>query len=118
MKHAQWFEGSNRNHKPKGDNDMEQITLYCRAGSSDKVYQAAIQPEADNQYSVQYAYGRRGATLQTGTKTSVPVEYHMARSIYDGLVKEKTAKGYTPGESGTPYQNTAHEPLTTGVGSA
>jgi bifunctional non-homologous end joining protein LigD len=34
----------------------------------------------------------------------VPVEYDNAKRIFDKLVKEKTAKGYTPGEEGTPYQ--------------
>ncbi len=47
----------------------ERVTLYYRAGTSDKVYQAAIEP-AGPQFVVNFAYGRRGATLTTGTKTS------------------------------------------------
>ena len=39
-----------------------------------------------------------------GTKTSIPVSYSAAKAIYDKLVKEKTAKGYTPGADGTSYQ--------------
>ena len=84
---------------------MEQITLYYREGSSDKVYQASISP-TDGGYAVEFAYGRRGATLQTGTKTQAPVPYEQAKKIYDKLVSEKTAKGYTPGEDGIPYQHT------------
>jgi bifunctional non-homologous end joining protein LigD len=52
---------------------------------------------------VNFAYGRRGSTLTTGTKTSSPVAYDAARLIYDKLVKEKMAKGYTTGEDGEAY---------------
>lgn len=83
---------------------MENITLYYREGSSDKVYQAAIESK-DGGYVVNFAYGRRGTTLATGTKTQAPVDYDTAKTIYDRLVREKTAKGYTPGADGTPYQH-------------
>src|SRR5207248_3300549 len=66
-------------------------------------------------FCVNFAYGRRGATLQTGTKTTSPVGYDQAKKIFDKLVKEKTAKGYTPGESGTPYLNTDKEHRSAGV---
>jgi len=84
---------------------MEQTTLYFREGSSDKVYQASIEQQNDG-YVVTYAFGRRGTTLQTGSKTNVPVRYEEAKRIFDRLVHEKTAKGYTPGEDGTPYEHT------------
>ncbi len=80
---------------------MEKITLYYRQGSSDKVYHAGIESK-DSGYVVNFAYGRRGTTLTTGTKTSTAVDYEAARAIYDKLVKAKTAKGYTSGEDGTP----------------
>ena len=51
---------------------METITLYFRQGSSDKIYQAAIEPK-DGGFTVNFAYGRRGSTLSTGTKTQSPV---------------------------------------------
>ena len=92
----------------------ERITLYYSQGSSDKVYQAAIEPK-DGGFVVNFAYGRRGNTLQSGSKTTQPVEYAAARKIYDKLVAEKTAKGYTPGESGTPYQQTDLQARATGV---
>lgn len=47
--------------------------------------------------------------MQTGTKTSAPVDYETAKGIYDKLVREKTAKGYTPGADGTPYKQTRDE---------
>ena len=83
---------------------MEHITLYYHEGSSDKVYQAAIE-SVDGGYVVNFSYGRRGATLATGTKTTSPVSIDDARRIYDKLVREKAAKGYTPGKDGTPYQH-------------
>ena len=83
---------------------LENITLYYKEGSSDKVYQCEIK-EAGQRFLVNFAYGRRGSTLNTGTKTNVPVDFPAAQSIFDKLVKEKKAKGYTEGESGTPYQH-------------
>lgn len=93
---------------------MEQITLYYRDGTSDKVYQAVLQPKDDG-YVVNFAYGRRGSTLTTGTKTVSPVHFDKARAIYDKLVRAKTAKGYTPGESATPYQHTERSNEVSGV---
>jgi bifunctional non-homologous end joining protein LigD len=75
---------------------MENITLYFREGPSDKVYQASIHPKEQG-YMVHFAYGRRGSTLSTGSKTQTPVAYPIAKGIYDKLIKEKLAKGYLPG---------------------
>jgi bifunctional non-homologous end joining protein LigD len=87
---------------------QHRVTLYCREGSSDKVYQVAIAP-ADKLFIVNFAYGRRGSTLTTGTKTSSPVDYDAARKIFTKLVDEKKAKGYTEGEDGTPSQHTSKQ---------
>ena len=89
-------------------------TLYYRAGASDKVYQAAVEPSGSG-FIVSFAYGRRGATLQTGVKTARPVSFDAVKKIYDKLVQEKTAKGYTPGEDGTPYQQTDKADRATGI---
>lgn len=91
---------------------MEQTTLYYRQGSSDKVYQASIQPR-DQGFVVISIFGRRGSTQQTAVKTPSPVSYDRAKAIYEKLIREKTAKGYTWGEDGTPYQHT--DKVTTGV---
>jgi bifunctional non-homologous end joining protein LigD len=90
------------------------ITLYYRDGGSDKVYQADVHPEGAG-FVVNFAFGRRGSTLQTGTKTARPVDYQTALKVYDKLVRDKTAKGYTPGQDGTPYQGTDRQLLATGV---
>ena len=76
---------------------LENITLYYRDDTSDKIYQCAIE-SAGGRFTVNFAYGRRGSTLNVGTKTNVPVEYDAAKRIFDKLVKEKRAKGYTQGE--------------------
>ena len=87
---------------------MERTTLFFKQGSSDKEYHAAIEPK-DGGYIVTFAYGRRGATLTTGIKTPTAASYDVAKAIYDKLIKEKTAKGYTTGEAGTPYLHTNKE---------
>jgi bifunctional non-homologous end joining protein LigD len=92
----------------------ERVTLYYREGSSDKTYQAAIEPSGSG-FVVNFCFGRRGSTLTTGTKTSQPVGFAEAKKIFDKLVREKTAKGYTPGEDGTPYQHTSKEDRATGI---
>src|SRR5271170_602758 len=79
------------------------ISLYFREGSSDKAYHAQIAPDGNDLFSVNFQYGRRGSTLQTGTKTTAPVALVQAKKIFDKLVAEKRAKGYTDGESGVPY---------------
>ena len=93
----------------------EKITLYFKQGSSDKVYHASLEAAGNNTFVVNFAYGRRGATLNTGTKTQTPVEYAAAKKIYDKLVKSKTSEGYSPGEQGSPYAHTDAESRDTGV---
>ncbi len=91
------------------------ITLYYREGASDKVYQADIKPAGNGLFSVTFAYGRRGSTLQTGVKTAAPVSYDKAKAVFDKLVRSKTAKGYTPGSDGTPYAGGDREIRATGI---
>ena len=92
----------------------EQISLYYREGSSDKVYHANLDPKG-NGWIVNFAFGRRGSTLQTGTKTSEPLAYDKAKKIYDKIVAEKMAKGYTPAAGGTPYVGTENAGKVSGL---
>jgi bifunctional non-homologous end joining protein LigD len=92
----------------------EKITLYYREGTSDKVYTCSIEPKGDG-FIVPFAYGRRGASLTAGVKTKEPVPYDKAKKVYDSLVSEKMAKGYSPGEDGTPYVATPSEKRSTGI---
>lgn len=80
----------------------ENITLFYRQERSDKIYKAALE-EKDGGFIVNFAYGRRGSTLKTGTKTQLPVDYEKAKKIYDKLVRTKAAKGYAPDEDSSGY---------------
>ena len=65
----------------------QSTTLYYKEGSSDKVYQCSIECKGDR-YLVNFAFGRRGSTLQTGNKTPIGVPYEAAVNIYNKLVRE------------------------------
>lgn len=79
-----------------------QANLYYKEGSSDKVYHATLEKDGSG-YVVNFAYGRRGNTLQTGTKTSTPTSLENATKVFNKIVNEKMAKGYRPveGDMGT-----------------
>jgi len=74
---------------------MDSINLRFTEGSSDKVYQAEVVSQGDG-FVVTFAYGRYGSTLQTGIKTTKPVPYEKAKTIFDKLISEKLGKGYKP----------------------
>ena len=93
----------------------EKISLYFKQGKSDKVYNVSLEEADSNGFVVNFAYGRRGATLKTGTKTKKPVNYASAKKIYDKLVKSKTSKGYMPGEEGPQYLHTDADARDMGV---
>ncbi|MGB0388080.1 MAG: WGR domain-containing protein [Ardenticatenaceae bacterium] len=93
----------------------ERITLYFKQGKSDKVYKVSLEETESKQFVVNFAYGRRGATLRTGTKTKKPVSYASAKKAYDKLVKSKTSKGYKPGEQSSQYVHTDADSRETGV---
>jgi bifunctional non-homologous end joining protein LigD len=96
---------------------LPSIELAYREGSSDKVYRAAVEAQGDG-FVVNFAYGRRGATLNVGSKTQSPVSYDEAAGIYEKLVKSKTAKGYKPaggGPAGGTGMSIAEERQDTGL---
>jgi bifunctional non-homologous end joining protein LigD len=70
----------------------EKINLYYKEGSSDKVYNLEL-VKAGSTWEVNFQYGRRGSSLNTGQKISTTI-YNRAKTVYDKLVSEKTAKGY------------------------
>ncbi len=84
---------------------MTQATLYFKQGGSDKVYQAAIE-EVDGGFLVNFAYGKRGYALRSGTKTANPVDNDKAIKIFNSLIKTKKSKGYCEGENTEPYEST------------
>lgn len=84
-------------------NAIATASLYYSEGSSDKEYHAEILALPGGNV-VNFRYGRRGGTLTCGTKTAAPVDLAQARKIFHKLIQSKTAKGYTPMASGTPFQ--------------
>lgn len=85
--------------------EAQHISLFFKQGGSDKQYDIALAAKDDG-WVVNYANGKRGSTLKPGTKTSAPLAYEDAKKIFDKLVREKTSKGYTPAEGGTPFAMT------------
>jgi len=73
---------------------IEHMELYYIGGSSDKEYHASLEKESSNHYVVNFAYGRRGANLSTGTKTEEALPLAAATQVYRKLVGSKLAKGY------------------------
>lgn len=93
---------------------IKSIELFYREGSSDKVYKANI-TEDPKGFIVNFAYGRRGNALTTGTKTMKPVPLDQAEKIYNKLIQEKTAKGYIEDPTGKPFTGTTTESRDTGI---
>ncbi|EMY78700.1 ATP-dependent DNA ligase-like domain protein [Leptospira weilii serovar Ranarum str. ICFT] len=107
-------EAQRQNLEAQPSEPRDTISLYYQGDGSDKVYHVNIDPQ-ENGYVVNFAFGRRGSALQTGTKTSRPVPYEAAQKIMSQLVNSKMAKGYTEGEAGTPYLHTTLEERISGV---
>lgn len=78
---------------------IKSVSLFYTEGSSDKVYHTQL-CETNGGFVVNFQYGRRNSTLQSGTKTTEPVPKEKAEKTFEKLVNEKMAKGYTPKESG------------------
>ena len=74
--------------------------LVYSDAKSHKEYSVAIEQKGEG-YVVNFAYGRVGGSLKSGTKTVEPVALETAKKIADKLIKEKTKKGYMPDDSST-----------------
>lgn len=83
---------------------MKTETLYFQDGRSNKVYTATL---SDNGI-VQFAWGRRGSTMQT--KTVGPLKASEAEALYRSKLDEKLAKGYEPGQPATPIETVGFTP--------
>src|SRR5687767_5061285 len=77
---------------------IQSTSLFYKDARSDKEYHLQIE-QVDGGYAVNFQYGRRGSSLQSGTKTPKPVTMVKAMSVYELVLKEKIGKGYTPGPS-------------------
>ena len=73
---------------------VKQSTLYFKDEKSDKVYEVDLCETPSGEFLVNFRYGRRGANLREGTKTTSPVDREAAEKLFDELVASKTKKGY------------------------
>lgn len=69
------------------------VTLYCTEGGSDKQYTVWLE-EKDGCWIVSAQWGRRGGSVQSGTKTPRPVSREEAEAVYWRVQNEKVRKGY------------------------
>jgi bifunctional non-homologous end joining protein LigD len=72
----------------------EKTNLWYYDNWSDKVYNVFIVDKGSDKFVVNFTYGRRGSTLNKGTKTPTPVSLEKAQAIYGKLINDKLSKGY------------------------
>lgn len=84
----------------------KEVALFYKDAGSDKVYNLRIKEDNSGLFTVDFEYGKRGSKLKDGTKTPSPVSLEEAQKIYDNLLKEKTAKGYSSKEGAGAFQST------------
>jgi len=85
----------------EGDEDeageAEDVELYFREGTSDKVYELELYPDVegdpDTTWLVVAHYGRSGGKLKEEIKGK-ELEYADAKALYDRVYSEKIRKGY------------------------
>jgi predicted DNA-binding WGR domain protein len=87
---------------------IEQVSLWCREGSADKVYEVDLCEVGAGKYIVNFRYGRRGGALKDGTKTAASVDHTSAQKIFNDLIAEKKKGGYQ--ETGR-YSATQQQPV-------
>ena len=73
---------------------IKQTLLHYQKGTSNKVYNVYLIKVNASEYLVNFEYGRFGATLREGTKTSSPVGLERAEKLFDSLVVSKMNKEY------------------------
>ncbi len=76
--------------------------LWSTKGGSDKLYNLFLRPKADG-WVVDYTNGKRGSTLQSGTKTQTPVSYDAALKIFETTERAKLKDGYRSVENGRAF---------------
>lgn len=73
---------------------IRQTSLYMKDGRYEKIFHVELCLVSDNEYLVNFRFGRLGGRLQDGTKTIFPVDLPTAETVYDKLIGEKLGKGY------------------------
>lgn len=93
---------------------QESISLFQKKGTTDKEYRCHLEQSGDG-WLVYGRNGRRGGNLTHQAKHEGLLPYAEAKAIYDKLVRTKMKDGYTPNESGVPFQGTQLDETFTGV---
>lgn len=93
----------------------KEVALFYKDAGSDKVYNLKMQENSAGLFTVDFQYGKRGSKLKDGTKTNTPVSFEEAQKIYDSLLKEKTAKGYSSIEGAAAFQSVELKDRVTGL---
>ena len=78
---------------PDFEGEQEDVELYFREGTSDKVYNLSISAEAQGEWKVVAEYGRRGGNLKEEIKGE-GMDYNDAKTLYDKTLNAKVKKGY------------------------
>lgn len=75
------------------EHEREQVDLYFRDGTSDKVYSLELFSDETGNWRVDALYGRRGSDLRQENKCEAET-YENAKAIYDKTLSQKLKKGY------------------------
>jgi len=84
------------------------ITLHSTEGGSDKIYRLSIELADGDEggFVVNYANGRRGGPMASGTRTNTPVSWAEAQKNCNKKLAEQIGKGYRP-IAGTAFADNA-----------
>ena len=75
---------------------IKQTTLLFKRGRSEKIYEVDLCENGPDRFVVNFRYGRRGGSLKSGTRTTLPVRRARADELFNKLVNDKIRAGYTP----------------------
>src|SRR5690348_17057220 len=76
--------------------------LELREGPGDEVWELDLCEVGPDRFVVQLRYGPRGALLEEGTGTELPVARDEAERVFDRLEREKLSRGYTRSTGAAP----------------
>jgi len=92
---------------------IKQTTLTLTTNGVEKIYEVDLCESAPGRFLVNFRHGRRGATMQEGTRTVTGVPQEQAQRLFDNLVNRKVREGYLlPGQPPPASQAPASQPPT------
>lgn len=90
----------------KVDERVNPVSLFCTEGNSNKQYTVWMEKSGSG-WLVNFQFGPVGGWVQGGTKTPSPVSRAQAEKVFEGLLKQKRAKGYSEGEDAPAFSHPA-----------